>query len=179
MTAKPDWSVTLRDGAVVAVRKLGPDDYDAVVRLCETLTERERYLRFFTTHPSYLDDWSRSVTMPPDRDEQTVGAFEDDTLLGLANYVATTQAGCAEVSVVVAHEQHERGVGTALLRILGPLARDSGFHHFVADVLAENHSMQQVVADAGWPYSCHRDGFVMCYDVDLDVALPTTPRHID
>jgi RimJ/RimL family protein N-acetyltransferase len=171
-----DWPVVLRDGAVVTVRRLGLDDYDAVVHLCETLTERERYLRFFTTHPKYLDEWSRSVTQPHDCDQQTVGVFDDDLLLGLANYVATAQSGCAEVSVVVAHEQHERGVGTALLRILGPTARDNGFHHFVADVLTENHAMQQVVADAGWPYSCRRDGFVLCYDVDLDELIGTDDR---
>jgi hypothetical protein len=89
-------------------------------------------------------------------------------MVGLANYVATAQSGRAEVSVVVAHEQHERGVGTALLRILGLLARDNGIHHLEAFVLAENHSMQRMVAEAGWPCSCARDGLVLCYDVDLD-----------
>ncbi|MGH7291499.1 MAG: GNAT family N-acetyltransferase, partial [Myxococcota bacterium] len=164
--------ITLRDGAIVEVRRLGADDYDAVIRLAETRTERERYLRFFTAHPNYLDEWARSLTETKsgDHGRQTVGAFEDDMLVGLANYVATAQSGRAEVSVVVAHEQHERGVGTALLRILGLLARDNGIHHLEADVLTENHSMQWVVAEAGWPCSCARDGFVLCYDVDLDAV---------
>jgi RimJ/RimL family protein N-acetyltransferase len=168
-------SVELRDGAVVQVRRLDGDDYDAIVRLCETLTDRERYMRFFTTHPGYLDEWAHSLIQPSGRDRLTIGAFEDDALLGVANYVATNEPGRAEVSVLVAHEQHERGVGTALLQILGPIARSNGIHHLVADVLAENHSMQRVIADAGWPCSCHRDAFVMAYDIDLDVSM--TPGH--
>jgi GNAT superfamily N-acetyltransferase len=155
---------------VVNVRRLRVDDYDAVVRLAEALDQRERYLRFFTAHPTHLDDWARSLTGSRDCVQQTVGAFEDGMLLGLADYAVTAQPGSAEVSVVVAHEQHERGVGTALLRVLGLIAHANGIHHLVADVLAENYLMRKVVADVGWPCSCHREDFVMCYDVDLDRA---------
>ena len=166
--AVDDWTFKLKDHARIHIRRLETDDYDAVVRLTLALTDRERYLRFFTTHPSYLDDWARSLTDPDDPGQGAVGAFEDDMLVGLANYNKTTRPRFAEASVVVAHDQHERGVGTALLRVLGLVARRNGIHHFVADVLAENHSMQKVVADAGWSCNCRQDGCVLCYDVDLD-----------
>jgi acetyltransferase (GNAT) family protein len=41
-----------------------------------------------------------------------------------------------EVAVVVAHNEHLRGVGTALLRRLGEIARENGVHHLIAEVLA-------------------------------------------
>lgn len=52
----------LKDEACVEIRRLAIPDYAAVVLLSETLTEHERYLRFFTMHPGYLDEWARSLT---------------------------------------------------------------------------------------------------------------------
>lgn len=109
ITSQPS-SLTLIDGASVVIRQLGADDYDAVVALSETLSDRERYMRFFTTHPGYLDQWARTLTVHSD-EQCALGIFEDDTLIGTASYVLTAEPGCAEVSVVIAHLQHERGVG--------------------------------------------------------------------
>jgi L-amino acid N-acyltransferase YncA len=97
-----------------------------------------------------------------------LGAFEAGEMIGVANYAPTNQPGYAEVAVVVAHGQHERGVGTALLRTLGGLARNAGQHHFVADVLAENRAMCEVISDADWPTTRHNDAGVLSMDIDLD-----------
>jgi RimJ/RimL family protein N-acetyltransferase len=166
--AANDWPFSLKDHATIHIRRLVTDDYDAVVRLAIALTDRERYLRFFTTHPGYLDEWARSLTEPGDPEQYALGAYEGDMLVGVANYNKTNRPGSAEASVVVAHDQHDRGVGTALLQVLAVVARRDGIHHLVADVLAENHSMQRVVADAGWACSHRQDGCIVCYDVDLD-----------
>jgi len=160
---------TLIDGATVQIRTLDPGDYDALVELLMTLTDRERYMRFFTMNPACLNEWARSLVIPND-DQYVLGVFEDHTLIATANYVMTSQPGCAEVSVLVAHLQHERGVGTALLRTLGLAAHRKGIRHFVADVLAENYSLHKVVVDAGWPCTWHRDGAVFTLDLDLTAA---------
>jgi GNAT superfamily N-acetyltransferase len=166
--AEHDWSFTLRDHANIHVRRLVTEDYDAVVRLTISLTDRERYLRFFTTHPSHLDEWARSLTELDDPEQLALGAFDGDMLVGVANYNRSNRPEIAEASVVVAHDQHDRGVGTALLQALAVVARGNGVRHLVADVLAENHSMQRVVADAGWSCSHRQDGCIICYDVDLE-----------
>jgi hypothetical protein len=74
------------------------------------------------------------------------------------------------VAVVVAHIEHLRGVGTALLRQLGVVARHNGLHHFVADILAENYPMLRVMFDAGWQCTRHLDGLVLDVDIDLDTV---------
>ena len=89
-------------------------------------------------------------------------------MIGTANYVELSRPGCAEIAVVVAHEQHARGVGTALLRELGRIAHNAGQHRLVADVLAENSAMRRVITDAGWPTTQHRDGSVLSVEIDLD-----------
>lgn len=160
---------TLFDGAKVILRTLRPDDYHAVTALAEALTDRERYFRFFTQHPSYIGEWARSLTRSRPG-SVALGAFENDDLIGVAGYVESRLSGYAEIAVVVAHHHHDRGVGTALLRALGHIARANGQHHFVADVLAENQAMRKLLADAGWPLTTHLDGTVLSVEIDLDHA---------
>jgi RimJ/RimL family protein N-acetyltransferase len=161
-------TATLLDGSSVTIRRLLPGDYDAVVALEIALTAEERYLRFFTTHPTYVGEWALSLTRP-EPGLVALGVFETGELIGVANFVGMPEKpGYAEVAVVVAHEQHKRGVGTVLLRELGRIARNTGQHHFVAEVLADNNGMRQVINDAGWPITQHRDGPVLSVEVNLD-----------
>ena len=118
-------------------------------------------------HPTYVGEWALSLTAPK-TGIVALGAFESGELIGVANYVELDQPGRAEIAVVVAHEQHARGVGTALLQKLGRIAHRAGLRHFVADVLAENYAMRRVITDAGWPITQHRDGSVLSVEVNLD-----------
>jgi hypothetical protein len=54
------------------------------------------------------------------------------TLIGLARHVICDKPTTADVAVVVAHEHHLRGVGTALLRQLAQIAQDNGIEHLAA-----------------------------------------------
>lgn len=160
----------LVDGAVISLRKLAIPDAADVIRLYESLSEDECYYRFFTARPAHLQTLALSLTEPSDS-QYALGAFGSGKLLGVASYyreIATP--GRAEVAVVVAHSEHLRGVGTALLRRLGEIAKDNGVHHFVAEVLAENHPMHQVLTDSGWPCTRHVDGSVSHVDINLDAV---------
>ena len=166
----------LLDGSTVSVRRLRSGDFDAVVGLAETLSDEERYRRFFTQHPAHLEDWARSLT-ERSSDQYALGAFDSGTLIGVANYFTCQPPGYAEVAVVVAHDEHLRGVGTALLRHLGLVAKQNGLQHFVADILAENYPMLRVMSDAGWQCLRHLDGSVLKADFDLDkVESPEVPH---
>jgi L-amino acid N-acyltransferase YncA len=165
----------LIDGSVISIRQLEPSDTDAILGLYESLTDEERYLRFFTMRPAHPENWARSIS-EPSNDQCSLGAFSSGKLLGVANYVACQQPGYAEVSVVVAHAEHLRGVGTALLRRLGEIARENGVHRLVAEVLAENHLMHRVLSDAGWPCTRHREDSVLHVEVDLDVQTALVER---
>lgn len=167
MPDEPGAAATLLDGATVTIRRLEPDDYDAVVRLATELSAEERYQRFFTIHPAYIAEWAKSLTEPAEG-VVALGVFETGDMIGSANYAELPQPGDAEIAVVVAHEQHERGVGTLLLKALGTTARAAGLHRFVADVLADNHAMRRVISEADWPVTQHRDGAVISVELDLD-----------
>jgi GNAT superfamily N-acetyltransferase len=153
-------------GSAVTIRRLDSSDYDDVVGLVVELTVEERYLRFLTRYPTYIGEWALSLTTPSDRGV-ALGAFESGDLVGVANYVVLTRPGYAEVALVVAHEQHRRGIGTALLKALGDIAKESGLNHFVADVLAENHLVRELLHDAGWQVTERRDGDLLGLEFSL------------
>lgn len=155
-----------RDRWAVTIRRLEASDYDAVVGLVADLTVEERYLRFLTRYPTYIGEWALSLTTASAH-VVALGAFESDDLVGVANYVVLSRPGCAEVALVVAHEQHRRGIGTALLRALAAIAKESGLHYFVADVLTENHLVRELLQDAGWQASERRDGELLRLEIDL------------
>jgi hypothetical protein len=54
-----------------------------------------------------------------------------------------------------------------MLRHLGEVARSNGIRYFVADILAENHAMLNVVSDADWPYERISTNTVLHIRVDL------------
>ena len=158
---------TLRDGATVSLRRLEPTDIDAVIALHDALSERDRYLRFFTMHPVYLKSLADKLT-DGDGQDYALGAFESGTLIGVANYAMCGKPATADVAVAVAHEDHLRGVGTALLGRLAQIARDNGIRHLVADVLTTNHLMFNLLHDAGLrpQHKSYDSG-----DVHLDIDL--------
>jgi RimJ/RimL family protein N-acetyltransferase len=156
---------TLRDGSTVLVRRLDAADIDAVIALHDALSDDERYLRFFTARPAYLKTLARKLTERSDNG-YALGAFESGELIGVANYVVCHEDQTAEVAVVVAHNDHLRGVGTALLRWLSHIAHCNAIQRFVADVLVENRLMRNVLRDAGW-HTTSSDGNVLHVDIDL------------
>lgn len=157
----------LLDGSAVGMRRLDANDFDAVRALHEDLTDREQYLRFFIApQPSYLKKVAHSL-IERDPSHYTLGVFDGDRLIGVANYVTVGDPGVAEVAVAVGHDDHLRGVATALLRRLGEIARGNGIAYFEADVLAENHDLLQVLSDAGWLREIPGGGPVLRVRIEL------------
>jgi L-amino acid N-acyltransferase YncA len=163
---------TLRDGATVRLRRLEPADIDAVIALHDTLNDRERYFRFFTMHPASLKTLADKLTEGGGED-YALGAFESKVLIGVANYMMCGRPATAEVAVVVAHNDHLRGVGTALLRRLAHIARANGIQLFVAGVLTTNHLMFELIHDTGLhPRHSISDTGVVHLDINLAGSAP-------
>jgi len=159
---------TLRDGSTVLLRRLDAADIDAVIALHDALSDHECYLRFFTPRPPHLKTCARELTERSGKD-YALGAFESGELIGIANYVVCHEDETAEVALVVAHNDHLRGAGTALLRRLSHIARSNAIQRFVADVLVENRLMRNVLRDAGW-HTMYSDGNVLHVDIELAKA---------
>ncbi|MBV8291836.1 MAG: GNAT family N-acetyltransferase, partial [Mycobacterium sp.] len=93
------FTATLQDGATLVLRRLEPTDIDAVIALHDALSDRDRYLRFFTMHPAYLKSLADKLTDGNGQD-YALGAFESGTLIGVANYAMSGKPATADVAVV-------------------------------------------------------------------------------
>jgi acetyltransferase len=67
----------------------------------------------------------------------------------------------AEMAVMVSDDFHGRGLGTELLRRLIEICKEEKVERVIADILAENRTMQHV---------CERLGFRLQYDPDEGVV---------
>jgi acyl-CoA synthetase (NDP forming)/GNAT superfamily N-acetyltransferase len=160
--------VVLADGRVGLLRPLGLDDQAAVLRLHESLDERDRYFRFFGPLPLRMNDLVCGMTAPVDVRHASMGAFLDGELIGVAHYEVLADPTEAEVALAVSGTVQAHGVGTLLLDHLVSLARRHGVRRFIAEVLTENGRMLRVFADCGLPHRVRGQGSVTRVELLLD-----------
>ncbi|QWF77989.1 bifunctional acetate--CoA ligase family protein/GNAT family N-acetyltransferase [Amycolatopsis sp. CA-230715] len=158
MSSEPTARVLLADGAVAAVRALGPPDTATVLALHERLSEHDRYLRFFGTGASRDDALAAKIATETGERHAAVGCFLRDELVGVAHYEVLDDSAYAEIALVVDASVQAHGVATQLLEHLVSIGRQHHLRVFVAEVLAENSAMLRVLADLGLPYELDRDG---------------------
>ena len=142
------YRASLTDGTVVVVRRLGPDDRDAVFALHTGMPPGDRYLRFFTMSQGGGDGLADLVVSGA---SVAVGAFLDGGLLGIAHYRRERGEETPEVAVAVAHGVQHNGIASLLLEHLLATARAEGVTRLTASVLGINHAMLAVLRDLGVP----------------------------
>ncbi|WP_332645179.1 GNAT family N-acetyltransferase [Aeromicrobium sp.] len=165
--------VVLADGSLAEIRKLRPSDRSAVTALFESCSEENLYTRFFTLgngvvvhHLDHLFD--------PATDTRTYLTLKRGRVIGIAD-VERCDESTSEIAFMVADDAHGLGVATLLLERAAEDARAQGVAWFVADVLAVNHPMLEVFADAGFKVERHPDhGDVeLRMSTDLDSSART------
>ncbi|MGW1679666.1 bifunctional acetate--CoA ligase family protein/GNAT family N-acetyltransferase [Saccharopolyspora sp. NPDC002376] len=162
----------LADGSVVAVRSLDREDLAELERLHGALSAEDRYLRFFgTPSATSISKFLRGLVEPGGAHVVALGAFEGERLIGVGHFELVLPE-VAEVAFVVEHARHARGVATLLLEHLVVAARQRGVRSFLAEVLAENSAMLQVLRDSGLPHEAHLDGPSYQVKVALDAGEP-------
>jgi GNAT superfamily N-acetyltransferase len=159
-------TVQLLDGRRMLLRRLSWGDAAAVVTLHQHLTKRDRYFRFFTLCPVQLDRLANKLIQRA-TGQYALGAFVADRLIGIANYSVSDDPSVAEIALVVAHEDHLCGVGTALLKNLTQIASRSGIRRLIADIVGENRLMLKVLSECGLPLRQLTSGPVCRMEVEL------------
>jgi GNAT superfamily N-acetyltransferase len=130
--------MTLPDGTSVVVRPICADDAARLRRMFHRLSPTTVYRRFFSPIVRPRESVLHHLaTVDHDRREAVV-ALDGDEIVGVARYDASGVAGQAEIAVTVEDAWQHRGLGTLLLRRLTKLARQHGYDHFFASMLADN-----------------------------------------
>jgi acyl-CoA synthetase (NDP forming)/RimJ/RimL family protein N-acetyltransferase len=157
----------LRDGRVVRVRPVRPEDRDALEHLHADASERSRYLRFFSADATMARRYAQHLATPGG-DHFGVVATAGDDVVGVAS-AERLDARTAEVALMVADAWHGTGVGTLLLEHVAAAAVERGYRRFTADVMAENGAMLDVFLHAGYTATCGASEYAV-RTVELDLA---------
>lgn len=169
-------TVTLRNGAQIAIRPITPEDRAALATGFERLSPESRYRRFFASMSELSERDLTYLTEVDHHDHEALVAIDDETGdgVGVARYVRTS-AEAAEPALVVADDWQGRGVGTALLSALVERAREEGVVRFEALVLSTNREAISVLARVG-ETTKRPDGPEMMLTIELPDSPASAPR---
>ena len=156
----------LKDGTVVHLRPIRPDDAPGLVALFDRLSQQTAYQRFFSVlkrlPPAYARvfanvDYRQRLAIVAERQTPAgseligVGRYEPADATELAPRIVppgvpTTVPSIVEVAFVVQDAWQGRGLGSILLDEVLCAAVARGVQRFRAFVLAENHRMLGLLA---------------------------------
>ncbi|MDH2385018.1 MULTISPECIES: GNAT family N-acetyltransferase [Bradyrhizobium] len=143
----------LRDGTVVNIRALRPEDEADMLAAVERTSLESRYRRFFVAKRDFSEK-ERTFFMNVDFKQHValvavVTEHSRPVIVGGGRYVVF-EAGRAEMAFVVVDAWQGRGIGSLLMGHLARIARQAGLEELVADVLPENAAMLKVFSKAGF-----------------------------
>lgn len=137
--------VRLRDGSLVHLRPIRPDDRDRLIQLYDRLSYDTAYHRFFTVMKRLPPDWAQILATVDYRRRLALVAERPTAagpeLVGVARWEPAGRLDTAEVALVVQDAWQGKGLGRILLDALLAAAEARGIRRFVAWVLADNTRM--------------------------------------
>ena len=148
----------LRDGTLIEVRALRPDDREALVAAVRGMSDKSLYKRFFGFKREFSEqETSRFVDVDFREHVALVAAAAGPQapILAGARYV-TIAPGRAELACAVTDAYQGQGLGKILIRHLAAIAKQSGVRELIAEVLPENTGMLRVLQSAGYPLALQR-----------------------
>ncbi len=163
--------VSLRDGTLVRIRPIMPEDKSHLVDGFRRMSPESRYRRFMAPLAELSDEQLRDLTEIDYHDHFAYVAFDLDTAgtpgMGVARYVRDPKEhDVAEAAVTVIDEYQQRGLGTLLLQALGAVALENGIERFRSYVLEDNRAVREVLEPLG-ARTEHDSPGVVRVDVDL------------
>jgi acetyltransferase len=147
--------VELRDGTLVSIRPITPEDAQREQEFVRRLSPESRYFRFMNTIRELSPEMLEGATHPdPARDIALVALTRDGPeprQIGVARCVrADPQVDRAEFAIVVADEWQGKGLGSLLMLELIGAARSRGLRRLEGWVLATNHAMLELMRSLGF-----------------------------
>ena len=142
----------LRDGTVMRLRPIRPDDATVARRFLESVSREDIRARFHGA----MRDFSgplliRLTQIDYDREIALIGFRDGDELpLGVVRLYSEPDHFSAEFAILVRSDLHGHGLGTILMHRMIRLARDRGLARIVGSVLRDNSRMLRLVRELGF-----------------------------
>lgn len=171
-----EFDVLLRDGAVIHLRPIRPDDADREHRFFQRVGPESVYHRFFRMKRDLSPEELRHFTTLDYDDRMAFVAIHEDEMVAVGRYDVLPEAGgedgrVAEVAFLVQDSFQGRGLGSHLLQHLTVYARLKGITEFEAFVLAENHAMLRLFRDSGYRLTRALDEGIYRVEFPIEYSL--------
>lgn len=168
----------LARGGRVVLRPIRASDVDDLRQGFERLSDRSRYLRFFTPLQKLPADWATRLTNLDHRTHRAWVAYDPDADapppglgVGVARLVELPDdPTSAEAAISVTDDYQGRGIGRVLLEIVTGTATAAGYTTLVTNVLRENSRMLDLVDRMGGTKRRIGDGASVRIEIPLDAT---------
>lgn len=149
----------LKNGQIVIIRPIRPEDEPLMVKFHATLSEQSVYFRYFhlvalkqrTSHDRLLKicfaDYDREMVLVAEGADPKTGEAE---IFGVARLSKQTGTDSAEFSLLVSDRVQGQGLGTELMHRLLQVGREEQLHRIWGEILAENTTMQRICEKLGF-----------------------------
>jgi GNAT superfamily N-acetyltransferase len=148
---------SLRDGGMIHLRAIAPDDRARLTEHFHNLSQEAIYYRFFGLKHRLSEQELTQLTNLDFVNHvglvATLYHHESEHFIGVARYIRNDNPKSAEVAFAVLDAYQGRGIATLLLEHLGRIARAAGVETFEAIVLSGNTKMLEVFDHSGFTVS--------------------------
>jgi len=151
--------ITLKNGTVLKIRPIRPEDEPEFVRFHTTLSQESVYRRYFflmnlearTRHERLTRmcfiDYDRQMAFVAERANSDGKPGE---IIGVGRLIKIPGTNEAEIAILVSDAFQKRGIGTALVQRLIEFARDEKLDILTALFLAENQPIEALFRSLGF-----------------------------
>jgi RimJ/RimL family protein N-acetyltransferase len=146
--------VQLRDGRLVRLRAIRPEDRSALAAAFERLSADTRYSRFMGTMKGLSDQMLESAVHPAAEREFALvavsGEGAEEIIVGGARYGSAAGSDSCEFAVMMVDDWQGLGLARQLMELLILIAKAHGYRTMEGYVLASNTPMRQLAARLGF-----------------------------
>lgn len=136
---------TLRDGTLVVVRPIRPEDRQIEMEFIQKLSDESKYFRFMSALRELNEVMlNRFTRIDYDKEMALIAVVCEngqETEIGVARYVMNADGTSCEFAVAIADAWQHRGLGSLLILNLVEVARARGLQTMEGIVMAGNHRM--------------------------------------
>jgi acetyltransferase len=166
----------LKDGTVLTLRPIRPEDEPLMVKFHSTLSEETVLYRYFglpkleqrVAHERLtricFNDYDREIALVAVRQNPET---KTDEIIGVARLIKINGMNAAEFAIVISDQFQGYGLGTHLLRLVVGIGRREKLGRITALILPENYVMQRVFRKVGFEVSYDRVNEAMRAELKL------------
>lgn len=152
----------INSGEQVTFRMIHPEDADIEQAFVASLSDKSKYMRFFSGLQKLPDHVLKEFTTPRFPLSFAVIAIveqgDDEKQIGVARWAPTGTEGVAEFAVVVADDYQGQGIASRLMRLLIAAAAVGGLSRLEGLILRENVAMLAMVRKMGFTICPEHEG---------------------